>query len=74
MRIVVTAADVQAGVDLVTGATPSAYLQLLNKPDGRVYKQPVLSPQNAVTALQPLLTASTTTQYLSAAPAYPESS
>ncbi|KAI0971989.1 glycosyl hydrolase catalytic core-domain-containing protein [Xylaria arbuscula] len=73
IRMVVTADDIQAGVDLVTGPNPPAYLQLLNEPDGGFYRQAVLTPQEAVAALQPFLTASTSTQYLSPAPAYPES-
>ena len=73
--MVVTADNVQDGVALVTGASPPTYLQLLNEPDGGFYGQPVLSPQDAVTALQPLLTAQHSgTTFLSPAPAYPTSS
>ncbi|KAI1733798.1 glycosyl hydrolase catalytic core-domain-containing protein [Xylaria scruposa] len=74
MRIVLTADNVQTGLDLVTGPNPPTYLQLLNEPDAGFYGQPVLSPQQAVAAIQPLLTASTSTQYLSPAPAFPETS
>lgn len=74
LRMVLTANEVQAGVDLVTGPNPPQYLQLLNEPDGGFYGQPILSPQEAASALQPFLSASTSTQYLSPAPAYPESS
>ncbi|KAI1325845.1 glycosyl hydrolase catalytic core-domain-containing protein [Xylariaceae sp. FL0255] len=73
LRMVVTADNVQEAVGLVTGSSPPAYLQLLNEPDGGFYGQPVLSPSDAFTALQPLLNVSTTTQYLSPAPAYPTS-
>ena len=71
--MVITADNVQDGVNLVTGASPPAYLQLLNEPDGGFYGQPILQPQDAVNALQPLLTATTSTTFLSPAPAYPDS-
>ncbi|KAI0436592.1 glycosyl hydrolase catalytic core-domain-containing protein [Xylaria telfairii] len=71
-RMLLTANDVQAAVDIVTGPNPPKYLQLLNEPDASFFGQPVLTPQQAADALQPLLRASTSTQYLSPAPAFPE--
>ncbi|KAI1751781.1 glycosyl hydrolase catalytic core-domain-containing protein [Xylaria castorea] len=74
LHLVVTPDQVQAGLDLVTGPNPPKYLQLLNEPDGGFYGQQILTPQQAVSDLQPLLTASTSTQFLPPAPAYPQSS
>ncbi|KAI0859827.1 glycosyl hydrolase catalytic core-domain-containing protein [Xylaria cubensis] len=73
-RIVLTASQVQAGLNLVTGPNPPAYLQLLNEPDADFYGQPVLSPQQASDTIQPFLSASTSTQFLPPAPAFPETS
>ncbi|GAP89026.2 putative glycoside superfamily [Rosellinia necatrix] len=73
LRMVLTANDVQPGVDLVTGPNAPQYLQLLNEPDGGFYGQPILSPQDAASVLQPFFSASTGTKYLSPAPAYPQS-
>lgn len=73
VKMVVSGADVQAGVDLVTGASPPEYLQLLNEPDGGFYGLPVYSPEDAASLLRPFLDAQTSTKFLSPAPAYPQS-
>lgn len=74
VKMVVSGADIQAGLDLVTGPSPPEYLGLLNEPDGGFYNLPVYSPQEAYNLIRPFLDAQTTTQYLSPAPAYPSTS
>lgn len=71
--MVVSGADIQAGVDLVTGPNPPEYLGILNEPDGGFYDLPVYSPEEAAGLVQPFLDAQTSTTYLSPAPAYPDS-
>jgi hypothetical protein len=45
--MVVSDADIQAGVDLVTGPNAPEYLGILNEPDGGFYDLPVYSPEEA---------------------------
>lgn len=71
LKMVVSGADIQAGLDLVTGPNPPQYLQLLNEPDGGFYDLPVYSPQEAYDLIKPFLEVETTTTFLSPAPAYP---
>lgn len=71
IRMVLTEAQVQDGLSLVTSANAPDYLQLLNEPDAGFYNQPILSPQEAAATLQPFFNIATSTTYLSPAPAYP---
>lgn len=74
LKMVVSGENIQAGLDLVTGPNAPQYLGLLNEPDGGFYNLPIYSPQEASDLIQPFLSAQTTTQYLSPAPAYPNDS
>lgn len=73
LKMVVSGENIQSGLDLVTGPNPPQYLQLLNEPDGGFYNLPIYSPQEAADLVRPFLDAQTGTQYLSPAPAYPNS-
>lgn len=73
LKMVVSGENIQAGLDLVSGPNAPQYLALLNEPDGGFYNLPIYSPQEAVDLIRPFLDIQTTTQYLSPAPAYPDS-
>ena len=59
---------------MITGPNPPTYLELFNEPDfSYMGFTPLTSPQDAAKALQPILAAQTTTQFISPAVAFTNS-
>ena len=71
MKICMDPRNVQDSITLVTGPNPPEYLELFNEPDYSYEGYtPLTSPQDAATALAPLMAAKTTTQFISPAVAF----
>ena len=74
IRMLMTTADVGPAIQLVSNpATAPNYLALFNEPDGG-WATAKIAPDEAASAVRPLLQINTKTQFISPAPAYPVSS
>ncbi|KAI9750263.1 MAG: hypothetical protein M4579_006542 [Chaenotheca gracillima] len=77
MRLVMEPSQIPAAVSLVSGQAGELapkYLAIFNEPDLTFTGTPLTSAADAAAAVQPLLAAYTTTQFISPAPAYSWSS